>query len=331
MAIPESLPLAGFETVLSRDIDEARDGVARLYCPHGLSFAGQSRALQLRHHHAKLATTSINYMDYGGDLLIEPGYLERFFLFMAPVAGSVTLNPDTPRETGAGIDWAVLANPTDYTRIRWSADCRQLVLTIDRSAVERCLSTLLQRNLREPVLFAGAIDRTADKGASLWRAINFVVHELDAAGSSLLDKAPAAHFENTLVAMFLSGWTNNYTEALNAGDNRVAPRHVRRVEAYIEANAHLPVTLENLVEIGGVSATALFEGFRRFRQTTPMAALRDHRMRRAHADFEKACPGDSVTSIATRWSFYHLGRFAADYKKRYGETPSETLARVATR
>jgi AraC-like DNA-binding protein len=111
----------------------------------------------------------------------------------------------------------------------------------------------------------------------------------------------------------------------------VARRHVRRVEAYIEANAHLPVTLETLVEIGGVSATALFEGFRRFRQTTPMAALRDHRMRRAHAEFEKAGVGDSVTSIATRWGFYHLGRFAADYKKRYGETPSETLSRAVAR
>jgi AraC-like DNA-binding protein len=331
MAISESLPLAGYQTVLSKDIDEARERVARLYCPHGLTFAGASRSLALRHHHAKLATTSVNYMDYGGDLLIEPGFLDRFFLFMAPLAGMVQINPESPREAGAGTGGAVIANPTDYTRIRWSEDCRQVVLTIDRAAVERCLSTLLGRTLREPVLFVGEMDRTAERAASLWRAINFLIGELDAAGSNLLDKAPASYFENTMVAMFLTGWPNNYSDALAGADNRVAPRHVRRVEAYIEANAHLPVTLETLVEIGGVSATALFEGFRRFRQTTPMAALRDHRMRRAHAEFEKAGVGDSVTSIATRWGFYHLGRFAADYKKRYGETPSETLSRAVAR
>jgi AraC-like DNA-binding protein len=287
--------------------------------------------LALRHHHARLAATSVNYMDYGGDLLIEPGCLDRFFLFMAPLAGSVQLNPGTAQEVSAGPGGAVLANPTDYTRIRWSADCRQIVMTIDRSAVERCMATLLQRNLRAPVLFHGprnlrpGSNSTDHRAASLWRSIGFLVQELDAAGSGLLDKAPAAWFENSLVAMFLQSWTNNYSDALGAIDNRVAPRHVRRVEDYIEANAHLPLTLENLVEIGGVSATALFEGFRRFRQTTPVAALRDCRMRRAHADLERGMAGDTVTVIATRWGFYHLGRFAADYRKRFGRSPSEAL------
>jgi hypothetical protein len=192
---------------LALDLEDARDSVARIYCPHKLTFAGPSRTVALRHHHARLATTSVNYMDYGGDLLIEPGYLERFFLFMAPLSGSVQLNPGTAREVTAKPGSAVLANPTDYTRIAWSADCRQIVLTIDRDAVERCLATLLRRNLRDPVLFRGAIDGSDDKAASLWRSIRFLVQELDATGSGLLDKTTASYFENTLVSMFLQGWT----------------------------------------------------------------------------------------------------------------------------
>jgi AraC-like DNA-binding protein len=329
MALQESLPLVRYQRSLSVDLEEARDSVARIYCPHKLAFAGPSRTVALRHHHARLATTSVNYMDYGGDLLIEPGYLERFFLFMAPLSGSVQLNPGTTREVTATPGSAVLANPTDYTRIAWSADCRQIVLTIDRAAVERCLATLLQRNLREPLLFRGAIDGSDDKAASLWRSIRFLVQELDAPGSALLDKTTASYFENTLVSMFLRSWSNNYSEALSAGENRIAPRHVRRVEEYIAENAHLPIRLETLVEVSGVSATALFEGFRRFRQTTPMNALRDYRMQRAHEDIENGAPGASVTSIATRWGFYHLGRFAADYKSRFGISPSEALTRAS--
>ncbi len=331
MAIIESLPLAGYQNVLSKDIDEARDKVAQLYCPHDLTFASSSRKVALRHHHAKLATTSINYMDYGGDLLIEPGYLERFFLFMAPLTGSVTLNPGTAQEVTMGPGGAVLANPTDHTRIHWSPDCRQIVMTVDRAAVERSAATLLQRNLRAPVIFRGPSDHQDNKASSIWRMINFLIQELDSQGSALTDKAPAAYFENSLVAMFLQGWSNNYSEAIGAIDNRVAPRHVRRVEDYIEGHAHLPVTLEMLVEVSGVSATALFEGFRRFRQTTPMTALRDYRMQRVHADIENAAPGESVTSVATRWGFYHLGRFAADYKKRFGHTPSDALSTVFAR
>jgi AraC-like DNA-binding protein len=35
-----------------------------------------------------------------------------------------------------------------------------------------------------------------------------------------------------------------------------------------------------------------------------------------------------VTAVALRWGFGHLGQFAADYRARFGELPSETLRRA---
>ncbi len=32
-----------------------------------------------------------------------------------------------------------------------------------------------------------------------------------------------------------------------------------------------------------------------------------------------------MTDIATKWGFGHLGRFAAAYRARFGESPSHTL------
>jgi AraC-like DNA-binding protein len=36
---------------------------------------------------------------------------------------------------------------------------------------------------------------------------------------------------------------------------------------------------------------------------------------------------DDVTVIAERWGFSHLGRFAGNYQKIFGEKPSQTLRR----
>jgi len=35
-----------------------------------------------------------------------------------------------------------------------------------------------------------------------------------------------------------------------------------------------------------------------------------------------------VAEVAARHGFLHAGRFAADYRRRFGESPSQTLARA---
>jgi AraC-like DNA-binding protein len=35
----------------------------------------------------------------------------------------------------------------------------------------------------------------------------------------------------------------------------------------------------------------------------------------------------TVSEIALKWGFYHMGRFAIRYKALFGESPSQTLVR----
>ncbi len=57
-----------------------------------------------------------------------------------------------------------------------------------------------------------------------------------------------------------------------------------------------------------------------------MAYLKQKRLEAARRTLLTAEPlTTSVTEVATQWGFFHLGRFARDYRQLFGELPSETL------
>jgi choline dehydrogenase-like flavoprotein len=64
--------------------------------------------------------------------------------------------------------------------------------------------------------------------------------------------------------------------------------------------------------------------------TSPMAYLRNVRLRRAHETLLESDPATAtVSSVAYRWGFTNLGRFAAAHTTRYREPPAKTLLRSA--
>jgi transcriptional regulator GlxA family with amidase domain len=103
------------------------------------------------------------------------------------------------------------------------------------------------------------------------------------------------------------------------------PTAVRRVEEYIESHLGEPIALASLAEVAGISGSALEKAFRRHRGESPMKMLRRIRLERAHESLRSAPPDATVTRIATTFGFTHLGRFSVEYRKRFGESPSDTL------
>jgi len=60
----------------------------------------------------------------------------------------------------------------------------------------------------------------------------------------------------------------------------------------------------------------------------PMAFLRRRRLEAARRDLFATSPREvSITEVALRYAFAHLSRFAADYRRCFGESPTETLRR----
>jgi transcriptional regulator GlxA family with amidase domain len=85
----------------------------------------------------------------------------------------------------------------------------------------------------------------------------------------------------------------------------------------------------DLAGVAGVSGRTLQRQFRIFLGKAPRAALRDIRFERARRELLRGPPDAKVMNIALCCGFPHCGRFSVEYRRRYGETPSQTLRRQA--
>ncbi|MFF2555233.1 helix-turn-helix transcriptional regulator [Nocardia sp. NPDC058058] len=106
-----------------------------------------------------------------------------------------------------------------------------------------------------------------------------------------------------------------------------AGESVRRAVAFMNENLREEVDVADIAAASFVSVRAMQLAFRHELDTTPMAFLRDLRMRAAHEELEDCMPGDgaTVTGIAAGWGFPHPGRFAIAYRRVYGQSPHTTM------
>lgn len=100
---------------------------------------------------------------------------------------------------------------------------------------------------------------------------------------------------------------------------------IRRAAAFIDDNADSPLTVAQIAEAARVSVRALQIGFQRELATTPMGYVREVRLDAARRELRQAGDGVLVADVARRWAFANVGRFAALYRARFGENPSDTL------
>jgi len=107
------------------------------------------------------------------------------------------------------------------------------------------------------------------------------------------------------------------------------PRGVRRALDAMHANVERDWSVTELAGVAGVSSRTLQRQFRIFLGKAPRAALRDIRFDSARRELLRGLPDAKVTDVALRNGLAHCGRFSVEYRRRYGETPSQTLKRQA--
>lgn len=104
----------------------------------------------------------------------------------------------------------------------------------------------------------------------------------------------------------------------------VAAARIADVEGWIESRLVEPITIGRLCELAGVGERRLQKAFEARRGVSPMRFVMERRLSEARRRLKRGGTRDDVTSIALGLGFRHMGRFALEYRKAFGESPSQT-------
>ncbi len=257
---------------------------------------------------------------FGTDIGIIGDGVRRLFLTFS-LRGSIVLQ--------TGFDAAVVSSGTRGliyrglagTRLLTTDESSRITIQIDEARLLRLLESLLDDVCPECPSFAPDVDWADPPVAPIARMVRQMIEELGEP-SGLYSVAPALEtFTDTLAHLVLARLPHSYSARLRAPQSPAIPRQLRRAEAFIEAYAGQPISVPDIAAAAGCGARALQLAFRRFRDTTPLAALQEARLWAVRAALGASDAPASL--IAREFGFSNASRFRAAFRKRFGEDPRE--------
>jgi AraC-like DNA-binding protein len=276
-------------------------------------------------HQVAINGISVILLRYGAPVKIEPLRPGTYYIVQIPLGGQAQIRCgnkllEVDSENG------VVLSPNNHVVLDWARQCEQILLKVPVATVERVWRSVSDRPLRRAPEFDLPFRADDPAGIGLMQCLAYALAETARAPRSAVGRALVNRLEELLVLKLLESQPHSHSDALEHRRAGIAPRHVRAAEEFMLDHLHEPISLRDVADHTGISVRTLNQVFRDFRRTSPIAELRDLRLERVRDQLIAARPGTRVSDVAKQWGFRHLGRFAACYRERFGESPSETLA-----
>jgi AraC family ethanolamine operon transcriptional activator len=128
---------------------------------------------------------------------------------------------------------------------------------------------------------------------------------------------------NDLLCIALQGAIADWPKPSLEKKNRL----IRKVNSYIDDRIDEPITLVDLCRAANASPRTLQRLYKERFGLSPKAYLKIRRLNGVKQAIQKSRDRkiEKISDLANIWGFWHMGQFAADYKRFFGELPSHTL------
>ena len=291
---------------------------------------GQSSAeVRVLQRNVSVGPVAVSDITFLTDMVVECDDVGSGYYVHLPIAGRLESRHRGSKLTATREVAAVYSPGGGSFAGQWAAGSRVLCVRLDGAAVATALARLPGREPVPRISFELAMN-TRQGLSRTWVEQLLVLCRQPAGPDGLLAHPLVFRpLAESLVNGFLLAAQHSRSTAVAAAAAAVEPTPpatIRKAIDRIESDPREPLSVSDLADWCGVGARALQHGFQRHVGMSPMAYLRDARLRRADAELRAAATtDDTVASIARRWGFAHPGRFAAAYEAKYGQPPGRTL------
>ncbi|BCJ49270.1 AraC family transcriptional regulator [Actinoplanes sp. NBRC 14428] len=308
------------------DVDEARAFCRRVfYGPLEVKPAGDTDAFHFAGDVTQIGPLTIGEVSYGVEICVAIGDLRTAYHVLAPVTGEVRVQ-HRGTSTTADPGRAAVFQPAGDIDLRWSADCRLFSVKVERLAFERELEAAHDAPGGSPLPLGATFGLAAGPGRS-WMALTRLLHaELREPDGIAAQPWLLRRWRDLAISTLAGAVEHSSGDGATGRPTARRPRTVKRTLDAMHAEPGRSFTAAELAGIAGVGIRVLQDSFRRHVGVPPLTYLRRLRLEGVHAELTRADRGEvSVSEVAYRWGFTHLGRFAGAYRARYGVSPSQTL------
>jgi AraC-like DNA-binding protein len=316
-----------FASFVMREVDEVRATVNTIFSEARFDVVGDVGDLVADFSVVNLGALTVGKVSYGTEVRARTGEL-GYYHVSAPVAGSHSVRQGGGPVSYADTRRAIVVDPASDNNLidNYSPDCAVINVKIDKAALVGQLEALLGRPVQRRPFIAPNFDTSSGPGLSWLKLVTWSLLDGDVPDGLLRQPMFAGRIEQALLEGLLLASEHQYRAALDAPPPSMRPAAVKRVMDAVRERPAEPYDAAQLAAIAQVSVRTLQEAFRKNLGMSPLTYVSEVRLQRVREQLKVSIPGTvSVTDIAYRWGFAHLGRFAHRYRARFGETPSETL------
>ncbi|MGJ3509910.1 AraC family transcriptional regulator [Enemella sp. A6] len=313
-------PDLGQELHATAQVTELRNRMADFAVPHVLEpKTGRVSGLVTG---IALGSAKLAFIKYGAPIRVVAQATDEQVCWTIPIG---PMRVEVGRSRAKTMREGFLLDPDNRTVMEPSPERGAVVVTTHATALQQQLTQLVG-NETARLRFKPGPSTAAVKGQVdlAWQYV--------AASLALTPDPPEAlrHSlgQTLLTAMLLElQQPQDVLDVTDAGEP--GRQHARRAAEWAAENFTKPVRVTEwargvAISVRHLQATMLAEY-----GCTPREYLLKLRLERAHALLREAGPDDTITGIASAAGFSHLGRFAAQYRDRYGHSPSQELKQAS--